>query len=164
MSLDTVVCVAQVWQASQDIQPIFAGIDQLVGQNIRRVQSAMQKQRIGPHHFSGSTGYGHGDLGREAFDSVSALLSRLAAVRQEWDVSFNLTVFCCAVIAIVCVQVSQHQLHASAWCFCALISRKPYHVTQLANLSCQVDLLQCREQYAAATVCYRASLHDTAMA
>lgn len=64
-------CMAQVWQASQELQPIFAGIDQLTGQNLRRVQSAMRRCRIGPHHFSGSTGYGHGDLGREAFDSVS---------------------------------------------------------------------------------------------
>ena len=49
---------------------MFAGIDQLVGQNLRRVQAAMQRHRIGPHHFSGSTGYGHGDLGREAYDEV----------------------------------------------------------------------------------------------
>ena len=62
----------QVWQASQDLQPIFAGIDQLVGHNLRRVQSAMQRHRVGPHHFTGSTGYGHGDLGREAFDLVRA--------------------------------------------------------------------------------------------
>lgn len=32
----------------------------------------MRRHRIGPHHFSGSTGYGHGDLGREAFDEVLA--------------------------------------------------------------------------------------------
>lgn len=61
-----------VWQASQNLQPIFAGIDQLVGRNLRRVQTAMRRHRIGPHHFSGSTGYGHGDLGREAFDEVLA--------------------------------------------------------------------------------------------
>ena len=53
---------------------MFAGIDQLVGQNLRRVQSAMQRHRIGPHHFSGSTGYGHGDLGREAYDEVYSFL------------------------------------------------------------------------------------------
>ena len=62
--------LTQVWQASQNLQPMFAGIDQLVGRNLRRVQTAMRRHRIGPHHFSGSTGYGHGDLGREAFDEV----------------------------------------------------------------------------------------------
>lgn len=69
----------QVWQASQDLQPMFAGIDQLVGQNLRRVQSAMQRHRIGPHHFSGSTGYGHGDLGREAYDEVQSSLKTVIA-------------------------------------------------------------------------------------
>ena len=49
---------------------MFAGIDQLVGSNLRRVQAAMRRARVGPHHFTGSTGYGHGDLGREAFDEV----------------------------------------------------------------------------------------------
>ena len=78
---DPATCVAQVWQASQDLQPIFAGIDQLVGQNLRRVQSAMRRHRVGPHHFSGSTGYGHGDLGREAFDLVSWLLSPFAMLK-----------------------------------------------------------------------------------
>jgi hypothetical protein len=29
-----------------------------------------RRARIGPHHFLGSTGYGHGDLGREALDQV----------------------------------------------------------------------------------------------
>jgi cystathionine beta-lyase family protein involved in aluminum resistance len=35
------------------------------------VQAAFKRNRIGPHHFQGSTGYGHGDLGREALDNVS---------------------------------------------------------------------------------------------
>ena len=30
-----------------------------------------RRARIGPHHFSGSTGYGHGDLGRAALDEAS---------------------------------------------------------------------------------------------
>ena len=81
--------MAQVWQASQDLQPIFAGIDQLIGQNLRRVQSAMRRHRIGPHHFSGSTGYGHGDLGREAFDLVSSLPSSRVMVRQDMAMSFR---------------------------------------------------------------------------
>lgn len=35
------------------------------------MQAAFKANRIGPHHFQGSTGYGHGDLGREALDNVS---------------------------------------------------------------------------------------------
>ncbi len=40
--------------------------------NLRRVQEAFRRARVGPHHFQGSTGYGHGDLGREALDGVFA--------------------------------------------------------------------------------------------
>jgi hypothetical protein len=33
---------------------------------------ARAQPHAGPHHFQGSTGYGHGDLGREALDEVRA--------------------------------------------------------------------------------------------
>lgn len=61
----------QVWSAADDLQPLFAEVDRRVAVNIRRVQKAFMDHRIGPHHFQGSTGYGHGDFGREALDSVS---------------------------------------------------------------------------------------------
>ena len=64
----------QVQEAATLLQAsVFPEIDALVGANIQRVQRAFKKARIGPHHFAGSTGYGHGDLGRAAFDEVSAL-------------------------------------------------------------------------------------------
>ena len=51
---------------------MFAQIDRRVAANLRKVQAAFRDERIGPHHFAGSTGYGHGDLGREALDNVSS--------------------------------------------------------------------------------------------
>ncbi len=61
----------QVQQAASELQAsIFPQIDALVGINIRRVQQAFKTARIGPHHFAGSTGYGHGDFGRAALDEV----------------------------------------------------------------------------------------------
>ncbi|GFR52410.1 hypothetical protein Agub_g14981, partial [Astrephomene gubernaculifera] len=62
----------QIWRCSQDLTPVFSEIDRLVAANVRRVQRAFRNARIGPHHFQGSTGYGHGDLGREALDEVMA--------------------------------------------------------------------------------------------
>ena len=59
-----------MWETAERLQPVFAAIDRLVAHNLRRVQAAFAKSRIGPHHFSGSTGYGHGDLGRAALDEV----------------------------------------------------------------------------------------------
>ena len=40
-------------------------------------QAAFRNAQIGPHHFAGSTGYGHGDLGRAALDKVAAAICPL---------------------------------------------------------------------------------------
>ena len=60
-------------QCAVELQPVFADIDMLVGHNLRRVQNAFRHARIGPHHFGGSTGYGHGDIGRAALDEAGIL-------------------------------------------------------------------------------------------
>ncbi len=65
--------LTQVWSAAADLAPVFSQIDRTVAANLRKVQKAFRENRIGPHHFQGSTGYGHGDWGREALDNVSAL-------------------------------------------------------------------------------------------
>lgn len=70
-----------MWACATDLQPLFGAVDARVAANLARVQAAFKQNRIGPHHFQGSTGYGHGDLGREALDNVSV-----------WDRSFLL---CC---------------------------------------------------------------------
>ena len=48
----------QVWSAADEVRPLFNDIDRMVYTNLKRVQQAMRRHRIGPHHFSGSTG-GH---------------------------------------------------------------------------------------------------------
>lgn len=69
----------QVWSCAADLHPLFAAVDKRVAANLKRVQAAFRRARIGPHHFQGSTGYGHGDLGREALDNVSWGWKRLLA-------------------------------------------------------------------------------------
>ncbi|GAB4815805.1 hypothetical protein N2152v2_002851 [Parachlorella kessleri] len=63
--------VSKVWDCAAEVRPLFADIDRLVHHNLKRVQQAFRRARIGPHHFAGSTGYGHGDLGRTALDEVT---------------------------------------------------------------------------------------------
>ncbi|XFA71789.1 methionine gamma-lyase family protein [Thermosynechococcaceae cyanobacterium Okahandja] len=58
--------------AVQTLSPIFSEIDSRVKQNLDRVLRAFRHQRIGVHHFSSMTGYGHGDLGRDSLDRVFA--------------------------------------------------------------------------------------------
>lgn len=60
----------QVDQAVSRLTDTFSTIDRLISHNLRRVQRAFRAARVGPHHFAGSTGYGHGDLGRAALDEV----------------------------------------------------------------------------------------------
>lgn len=62
---------AVVWDTATSLQSDFMDIDRRVAANISKVQDAYRTNRIGPHHFQGSTGYGHGDFGREALDNVS---------------------------------------------------------------------------------------------
>lgn len=50
--------IQQVWEAADEVRPLFANIDRMVHANLKRVQQAMRRQRIGPHHFAGSTGVG----------------------------------------------------------------------------------------------------------
>lgn len=61
-----------IWDVAEDLHPLFYGIDRLVDRNGRRVRAACRDQGLGPHHFAGSTGYGHGDLGRQAMDAILA--------------------------------------------------------------------------------------------
>jgi hypothetical protein len=62
--------VQDVLRASREIYSQFLDIDFAAAANLKRVQTAMLKQQVGPHHFAGSTGYGHGDIGRAAYESV----------------------------------------------------------------------------------------------
>ncbi len=63
-----------VRDAAQTLSPIFREVDLLVKENLNRVLKALANQHLGGHHFAGSTGYGHGDLGRLALDRVYAEL------------------------------------------------------------------------------------------
>ena len=64
----------QIWDTAAELQTTFAAIDRLVAANLSWVQQAFATAQVGPHHFAGSTGYGHGDLGRDALDKVYILL------------------------------------------------------------------------------------------
>jgi cystathionine beta-lyase family protein involved in aluminum resistance len=55
-------------------------VDCAAAGNLQRVQAAMAEERVGPHHFAWSTGYGHGDLGRAAYDQVGAFFMKSAIV------------------------------------------------------------------------------------
>ncbi|MBM0742374.1 methionine gamma-lyase family protein [Phormidium sp. CLA17] len=73
-------------EAEQALSLIFSGIDTQVKKNLKRLLVAFRQHRVGAHHFSGVTGYGHSDLGREVLDRVfaQALGAEAAAVRVQF--------------------------------------------------------------------------------
>ncbi len=56
----------------QALKPRFEEIDRIAEYNQLKVLSAMRKNRISEAHLSGTTGYGHNDLGRDALEQVYA--------------------------------------------------------------------------------------------
>ncbi|MDY7013904.1 MAG: aminotransferase class I/II-fold pyridoxal phosphate-dependent enzyme, partial [Cyanobacteriota bacterium] len=73
-------------EAEKALLPIFSGIDARVKQNLQKVLQIFRKNRLGAHHFSGVSGYGHGDLGRETMDRIFAEVmgTEAAAVRVQF--------------------------------------------------------------------------------
>ena len=66
--------------------PIFYGIDAQVKENLGRVLRAFRAHRVGSHHFSSVSGYGHDDLGRDTLDKVFAgvFQAEAALVRSQF--------------------------------------------------------------------------------
>lgn len=59
-------------QAIETLNPTFQAIDLHIKNNLEKVLEAFREYKVGVHHFSSVTGYGHDDLGREVLDQVYA--------------------------------------------------------------------------------------------
>jgi cystathionine beta-lyase family protein involved in aluminum resistance len=72
--------------AEKALIPIFSSIDSQVKQNLRKVLRAFRDQKVGSHHFTSVSGYGHDDLGRQVLDRVFAQVmgTEAAAVRVQF--------------------------------------------------------------------------------
>ncbi|MDJ1170461.1 aminotransferase class I/II-fold pyridoxal phosphate-dependent enzyme [Roseofilum sp. BLCC_M154] len=64
--------IEQIQEAQHALAPTFSRVDAQIKHNLRKVLQAFRSQKVGVHHFSSVTGYGHNDLGRETFDRVLA--------------------------------------------------------------------------------------------
>lgn len=61
-------------QAEENCTEVFRRIDATARYNAAKVLYAFGKQRVSEACFSGSTGYGYGDLGRDTLDKVWAMV------------------------------------------------------------------------------------------
>lgn len=59
-------------KAEEIVEPGFDNIDKVKEQNQLKVIRAMQLEKLSDTHFSGTTGYGYNDRGREILDAVYA--------------------------------------------------------------------------------------------
>jgi len=82
--------------AEERLQPVFAIFEERGLQNQERMLEAFQKERVGTHHFTVSTGYGYADAGRETLERVFARVfgAEAALVRQQ-IVSGTHIIYCC---------------------------------------------------------------------
>lgn len=71
--------------AENHLQDRFAEIDEITEYNQLKVLSAMQKHKLSDTHFSGTTGYGYNDAGRETLEKVYAEIfgTEAALVRAQ---------------------------------------------------------------------------------
>ena len=58
--------------AQHDIQPMFSKIDEIAEYNTQKVLAAFQNHRVQEADFTGTTGYGYDDIGRDKLDAVYA--------------------------------------------------------------------------------------------
>ncbi|KAK6134499.1 hypothetical protein DH2020_031733 [Rehmannia glutinosa] len=87
LHLDEQPFVPEVEKAVDSLYSEFRAVDNLVARNSARVLKAFQNARVGSHHFSGSTGYGHEEPGgREALDQAFAEIfgAESAIVRAQF--------------------------------------------------------------------------------
>jgi len=77
---------SRIEAAEAALAPVWAQLDKTCHHNQKKVLQAFKDHQIGEQHFAGTTGYGHGDLGREALEAVFAQImgAETALVRQQF--------------------------------------------------------------------------------
>jgi len=59
-------------KAEQELAPLFASFDKISEENTSRVLDAFRAHRVSEAMLTGTTGYGYGDVGRDALEAVYA--------------------------------------------------------------------------------------------
>ena len=61
-----------IFEIEKKLEPIFKNIDEISFNNSQKVIESFWKENISESHFMSSTGYGYGDIGRDAVEKVFA--------------------------------------------------------------------------------------------
>lgn len=73
-------------EAMKAVQPLFQEYEEIREYNQFKVLKAFQEEKISDYHFTNTTGYGYGDIGRDALDLVYARVfgAEKALVRPQF--------------------------------------------------------------------------------
>ena len=91
----------QLQVAEKALLQIFSEIDAQVKQNLKRVLEAFRSHRVGAHHFSGVSGYGHDDLGRQTLDRVFASVMQAEAAIVRVQLVSGTHAIACALFGVL---------------------------------------------------------------
>lgn len=77
---------ALMQKAEEDLFEIHRDLEKIELKNTKKVMEAFQKYKISEAHLNGTTGYGYGDLGREAIENIFATIFKAedAIVRSQF--------------------------------------------------------------------------------
>lgn len=92
---------ALIETAARELLPTFYEIDVQVKQNLQKVLESFRQQRIGTHHFASVSGYGHGDLGRDALDCLFAQIFGAEAALVRVQLVSGTHAIACALFGIL---------------------------------------------------------------
>ena len=57
-------------KSNEDLYKVFENLDKIEEVNTKKVLSAFKDNKISEAHLNGTTGYGYGDIGREAIEDI----------------------------------------------------------------------------------------------
>ena len=82
-------------KVQKEIEPVLKKIDEICSYNSLKVLEAFQKNRLCEAHFNSTTGYGYGDIGREAIEKIysgsHALTVTLFALLRPGDTLLSIS-------------------------------------------------------------------------
>ena len=72
-------------KAEIELAPVYKNLEEIEMKNTQKVLNAFKEFKISEAHLNGTTGYGYGDLGREAIENIFSYIFKAedAIVRNQ---------------------------------------------------------------------------------
>ena len=86
---------------SAALKDVHALIDAVAEQNTARVIDAFRRHRVSDAHFSGTTGYGYNDAGRDTLDAVMADIMGAEAALVRTQFASGTHAIACALFGVL---------------------------------------------------------------